>query len=76
MASSCTKGSSGCILGKISTLKGWLRIEQAPQGSSAVAIHGSVQNKWVWYFAIWFSQHGGIRSKTGLDDLGSLLQLQ
>lgn len=40
MASSCTKGSSGCISGKISTLKGWLRIEHVPQASGAIAIHG------------------------------------
>lgn len=42
MASSGTRGSSGWILGKIPTLKVWLRIEQTPQGSGAVAIHGSV----------------------------------
>lgn len=74
MASSCARGSSGWILGNISALEGYLRIQQAPWGSSAVATHGSAQNKWVWHFALRFSWHTGIRSKTGLDDLGGLFQ--
>lgn len=60
------QGQFRLYIRKISTVKGWLRIEQAPKGSGAVPIHGSVQNKWVWYSVICFSWYGGIRSKLDL----------
>lgn len=76
MASSCTKRSSGFILGQIYSWKDWLSTGEAVQGSDEVTVPGSVQKTSRSGTSLngWFSGHSGNWWKVGLEGLGGLYQ--
>jgi len=75
MDSSCIRGGSDWILGRISLLKEWSGIGIGCRGRwwshHPWRCSNNVQ---MWHFRIWFSRHGGVGLTVGLDDLGGLFQ--
>lgn len=67
IASSCTKGGLGWILGKISSPEGLSSFGTGCSGKRLVTIPG---NLLMWHLGIWFrGGHGRVRFAIGLDDL-------
>lgn len=75
VASSCTSGGCGWVLGTISSLKEWLSVGQAAQDSGGFTTPGSVQGM-TGYDTLQYWGHGVIQSKVGADDLGGFFQPQ
>jgi len=75
MASSCVRGCSGWILGKMSFLREWSGVGTGCPGQwgSPHPWRGS-NTVWMWHLGTWFSRHGGAGVTVGLDDLGDLCQ--
>jgi len=75
MASSCIRGGSDWILGKISSLQEWSGIGPGCPGQwwSPHPWRGS-KNVWMWHFGTWFSRRGGVGVMVGLGDLRGLFQ--
>ena len=71
MASSCIRGGSNWILGKISLLKEWSGIGTGcPVQWWSPHPWRCPKNVQTWHFGTWFSRHGGwVGLMVGLDDL-------
>ena len=75
MASSCTRGGLGRILGRISFLKEWSGTGPGCPGQWGSPHHwrGS-KTMWTWHLWTWLSRRGGVGLMVGLDDLRGLFQ--
>ena len=74
MASICTRGGSGWILGKTSSLKEWWCIGTECPGSSGVTIPGGVQETCGCGIKDMVIGYGEAALIVGLDDLSGLIQ--
>jgi len=75
MASSCIRGGSDRILGKMSSLQEWSGLGPGcPRRWWSPHPWRGSKTMWMWHFKIWFSRNGGVGLVVGLDDLRGLFQ--
>ena len=74
MASSCSRGGSGWLLGKISLRKSSEAVAQAAQGGGGVTVSGGVEGMCGCGTEDMVNGHGGDGLAVGLDDLSGLFQ--
>jgi len=75
MASSCIRGASDWVSGKMSLLTEWSGLGPGCPGQGwSPHPWGSSKTMWMWHLGMWFIRRGGVGWTVGLDGLRGFFQ--